>query len=415
MRRPSVLVVDDERLIRWSIAAELEERGYDTREAETGEQARAEVERGVDAIVLDQELPGTDAFELLRELRARAPDIPVIVLTPEGDGAQASEAGAQALSKPFEPRQVGLAIEGACRRDRDEAGREAEEEGRTAALSRLRGQSQALQELKDALVRVSTSPARAILISGEAGSGRHLAARLLHEISDRAEQPFRHLSGTRASREVLESVLAEAVGGTVVLEGIDGLSVDVQEGLMRFLESPSDTRVVVVAGPDLSLALARGALRHDLHEMLSGTRVQVPGLRDRRGDVAQLTRYFVHKLAHLLETEARDVDDAALALLERHTWPGNVRELRDTLERAMVLSDRPTLEERDFVLLMNGVDPASVYSLPPGGLDLKELERNLVIQALERTHGNRTRAAELLRMTRDQMRYRVAKFGLDGA
>ncbi len=417
MRRSSVLVIDDERLIRWSIAAELEERGYDTREAETSDQARVEVERGVDAIVLDQELPGVDPMELLRELRARAPDVPVIMLAGEGNGSTKLVDGAsQLLHKPFEPSQVGAAVESACRLARTDGGEsDPLSESRGAALSRLRGQSQALEDLKDTLVRVAASPARAILVVGENGTGRHLAARVFHELSDRAERPLRHLGGGRSSREMLETVLAGSEGGTLLIDGVDGLSRDVQEGLLRFLEIPSETRVVVVAGPDLALALARGALRTDLHEMLAAVRVRVPSLRERQGDVRVLTRHFVHRLGSLLDSPVRDVDERALELLDRYDWPGNVRELRDMLEHAMLVCDRTTLDAADLHDLENGIDPAAAYTLPPKGLDLKELERNLVIQALERTSGNRTRAAELLRMTRDQMRYRVAKFGLDNA
>jgi DNA-binding NtrC family response regulator len=414
VKRPSILVVDDERLIRWSIAAELQERGYETREAESADKARLEIERGVDAVVLDDELPGVDTLELLRELAERSPELPVIVLTGSNGSTPQPlrEAAAHLVEKPFEPRQVGAAIAAVCQiAPAGEAAEEDREE--SIALDRLRGSSHGIAELKRDLVRVAKGSARAIVVRGEEGTGRHLAARVIHELSDRAERPLRRLAGSHASHEALEAIVGECEGGTLLVEGIDGLSAEVQEGLIRFFETRSETRVVVLAGPDLPIALSRGTLREDLHELLAAARVRVPSLRERDGDVPILAQHFVVKLSGMLDTPVRDIDDSALAALEQHAWPRNIRELRDTIERAMVLATRPTLCANDFARLDNGMDAAVTYTLPPGGIDLKQLERNLVIQALERTGGNRTRAAELLRMTRDQMRYRVTKFNLD--
>lgn len=414
MKRPSILVLDDERLIRWSIAAELEERGYEAREAESAAQAWAELERGVDVLVLDNDLPGLDAASLLAELQERRPGLPVIVLTGENGNTPEAvrRAAAHLLEKPFEPRQVGAAVAGICRLPEPE---EVDEERESArALDRLRGQSDAMAQLKETLAQVARGPARAILVIGEHGSGRHLAARVLHELSDRADRPLRVLAGSHPSKAAFEAHLNECSGGTLLVERLETLDADVQEALIRFLETRSETRLVVLAGPDVSLALSRGAIRGDLFEMLASTRIAVPALRERRGDVAVLAHHFVTKLSGFLDTPVRRIDETAIAALEAHQWPGNVRELRDTIERAMLLGTHSTLTQDDFQRIGNGnADPAASYTLPPGGIDLKELERNLVIQALERTGGNRTRAAELLRMTRDQMRYRVAKFNLD--
>lgn len=415
MKRPSILVLDDERLIRWSIAAELEERGYEAREAESAAQAWVELERGVDVLVLDNDLPGLDAASLLAEVHQRRPDLPVIVLTGENGNTPEAvrRAASYLLEKPFEPRQVGAAVEGICRRPETD---ELDEERETArALDRLRGQSPAMAQLKQTLAQVVRGPARSILVIGEHGAGRHLAARVLHELSDRADRPLRLLAGPRPSRAALEAHLTDCAGGTLLVESLEALDHEVQDALIRFLESPSETRIVVLAGPDVSLALARGAIRGDLYEMLASTRVAVPPLRERQGDVAVLAHHFVTKLSGFLDTPVRSIDETAIAALEAHHWPGNVRELRDAIERAMLLGTQHTLTQDDFQRVgSNGNgDPAASYTLPPGGIDLKELERNLVIQALERTGGNRTRAAELLRMTRDQMRYRVAKFNLD--
>ena len=414
MKRPSILLVDDERLIRWSIAAELEERGYEAREADSLARAREELSRGVDLVVLDLDLESFDAQALLSEARAQSPDLPVIVLTGQ-NGHTAETVRQQAtrcLEKPFEPRQIGAVVEGMCRRSGEVEDEDAERHS-ARALGRLKGQSAAMQRLRDALVLTAAAPSRAVLITGEPGSGRHSAARALHELSDRASAPLRLLVGAHASRAAFEALAAECPGGTLLVEGLDGLSDDAQDALLAFLETPSDVRIVVLAAPDLAPALSRGTLRRNLVEMLRSTRIEVPPLREREGDVGLLAHHFVTKLSGLLDTPVRAIDESAIAVLEQHDWPGNVRELRDSVERAMQIASDEVLTKSDFRPVGNGVDPAATYTLPPGGIDLKELERNLVIQALARTGGNRTRAAELLRMTRDQMRYRVAKFNLD--
>ena len=413
VKRPSILVVDDERLIRWSIAAELEERGYEAREADSLSRAREELSRGVDLVVLDLDLSAFDAQSLLAEAREQAPNLPVIVLTGQNGqtAATVKEQATRCLEKPFEPRQIGAVVEGLCRRagaNDDDA-----DQHSARALARLKGQSEAMERLRATLASAARASSRAVLITGESGSGRHLAARALHELSDRANGPLRVLVGSHASRSAFDAVVTECAGGTLLVEGLEALTDEAQEGLLQFLETPSDVRIVVLAGRDLTAALSGGTLRRSLVEMLRSTRIEVPALREREGDIALLAHYFVTKLSGLLDTKVRAIDESAIAALERHDWPGNVRELRDTVERAMLIACDETLTADDFQPLGNGVDPAATYTLPPGGIDLKELERNLVIQALARTGGNRTRAAELLRMTRDQMRYRVAKFNLD--
>jgi DNA-binding NtrC family response regulator len=224
-------------------------------------------------------------------------------------------------------------------------------------------------------------------------------------------------------------LLEQADGGTVFLDEVAEMTPAIQAKLLRFLEQRKfrrvggdadiepDVRVVAATHVDLQQAVATGRFREDLFYRLAVLTVKMPPLRDRDGDIELLAETFVTQFARQLGRPDLTLSNEALALLRQHDWPGNVRELRNTIERAVMLSPHDALLPKDLEMFARSADAGGdvndTMELPSEGVDFKELERDLLKQALIRTGGNRTKAAELLGMNRDQVRYRVAKFGLD--
>jgi len=369
-------------------------------------------------VVLDDGLPDADGLELLRELIAARPESSVIFVVSPGNEARGTDALSHGayhfVLKPFEPRTIADVIDEA--RSRASAPSpdvvNANGNGHSRVAQMLVGESEPMRRVRQLLGRIAVSPARAILVSGEQGTGRHLVARVIHEMSTRSGSAFHYLSGG-ASPDELRRGLEDARDGTLVLDHLASAAPRSQELLQQALRGTDGARIVVVGDPSFTLQVASSDIDEQLARDLGAYRIEMPALRMRREDVRPLAEHFVGILGPALGSRATELSEAAVDRFCSYEWPGNVRELRDRVERALMFCDRETLEARDIGELDGKAGSELEITLPPDGLDLKELERNLVVQALARTKGNRTRAAELLHMTRDQMRYRVAKFGLD--
>jgi two-component system, NtrC family, response regulator AtoC len=310
-------------------------------------------------------------------------------------------------------------------------------------LDAIIGGSEAMRAVKSRIRKVARSPASTVLLRGESGTGKNLLARALHLRSRRAQGPFLNITCSALPDSLLESelfghergaftdakqqrkgLLQQADGGTAFLDEIGDISPAMQVKLLRFLEERVfrrvggshdihvEARIVAATHCDLEAAVAAGAFREDLYYRLSVLPVKLPPLRERRGDIALLVRYFVGNLNREFEKNVTAISPAALARLEAYHWPGNVRELRNVVERAMLLVEGSTLEAGDLELLPARGRAAPILELPAEGVDLAALERDLVAQALAAASGNKTQAARLLHLSRDQLRYRVEKFDL---
>jgi DNA-binding NtrC family response regulator len=316
-----------------------------------------------------------------------------------------------------------------------------------SALGHIVGAAPALLQAKSLLRRIASSPASTVLITGESGTGKDLAAKAIHACSNRADGPFVNVTCSALPSNLLESELfghergaftdaktrkiglvEQADGGTLFLDEMGEMEPGLQAKLLRFLEEKtfrrvggtqdmrSDVRVVAATHVDLPAAVAAKRFREDLYYRLAVLTASLPPLRDRPGDVPRLARYFLATFAERFDKPLRGITPRAMQLLEAHAWPGNIRELKNTLERATLLAESDVLDRRDFELTPSASSSASsgTLELPPSGLDLRALERDLVSQALARCRGNVTRAGRLLGLNRDQVRYRVDKFGLGG-
>jgi two-component system response regulator AtoC len=397
-------------------------------------------------------MPRTDGLALLREIQRLQPDLTVVVMSAYGshDAAiEAMKAGAyDYLSKPFKPDDVVLLL------------RKAEERQRLARENRrlraelaagyhpedLVGRSAALQDVVRQLRKVAPQKTT-VLVEGESGTGKELVARALHELSPRASLPFVAVNCGAIPAELMESELfghvkgaftdatrdrkglaAEADGGTLFLDEVGELPLPLQVKLLRLLQEEEvrpvgetrprrvDVRVVAATGRPLRAAVERGEFREDLFWRLNVVAVRLPPLRERLEDVPLLADHFLARFRGLRpELPALRLSDAAREALLAHRWPGNVRELEHALERAVVLAEGPEIGERDLPDSVREAPPAAGPK-PTGDLSLRRAllatEAQVLRAALERTGGNRTRAAELLGISYRALLYKIKDHGL---
>ena len=448
MANPTILVVDDEALIRWSLSERLTAEGYHVLQAETGKAALEKLHEGVDLVLLDYKLPDTDGVTVLRKIKEFDQDILVILLTAYATVETAVEAmkiGAYHFAnKPFNLDEVVATVERALEttRLRRELRQYRTNAARPYTLHSIVGSSEAMTALRHLVARVATSPASTVLLTGESGTGKDLVAKIIHYTSDRAARPFMNITCSALPEQLLESelfghergaftdarlqkrgLLETADGGTVFLDEIGEMVQALQAKLLRFLEEKAfkrvggagdirvDVRVIAATNRDLEEQVAKERFRSDLFYRLNVLPIAIPPLRAHPEDIPILTEHFIDTFNVEFRKKVLGATPAAYTMLQQYGWPGNVRELRNVVERAMLLSDAQKLDARDFQNLTSAATH-DAYELPPNGVDVEQLERSLVIQALRRAGGNQTKAASLLGLNRDQIRYRIEKFGL---
>jgi DNA-binding NtrC family response regulator len=481
MARSKILVVDDERMIRWSIQQALSKDGHSVAAVETGEEAVAQASDEMpDLVFLDITLPGIDGVEVLRRLKAIDPTVSVVMVTATEDLRTAVEAmrlGAyDYVSKPFDLDRLRVIAGNAL--DRHELRREVEyhrtESAKRHGFHQIVGPSRATREVVEIAAKVARSEASTVLLQGESGTGKDLLAQAIHYESSRAARPFIPINCTALPEELLESELmghergaftdAKAAkkglfevadGGTVFLDEIGDMKPGLQAKLLRFIETKTfrrvgghrdievDVRIIAATNKDLPGAVRSGAFREDLFYRLNVIPICIPPLRERREDILPLARHFLAVLSGDVKRKVRGFTDRALAFLAAYDWPGNVREMRNLVERALILGEGEYLDIHPLAAsgAVHPVAPASggpagdavggtvtgdagagaegparpgippPFRLPAAGVVLEELERDFIVQALEAQGGNQTRAAQMLGLTRDALRYRMKKFG----
>jgi two-component system, NtrC family, response regulator AtoC len=449
MSTANILVVDDENLVRWSLRERLAREGHTITEAGDVAGALAKMGSDVDLVLLDFRLPDGDGLTLLRRIKELSPDTLVILMTAYSTVQNAVEAmrlGAyHYLNKPFNLDEVAMIVEKALEtsRLRREVRTLRSSQCREYGLEAIIGASPAMLQAKALMSRVAASPASTVLLTGETGTGKDLAAKVIHYNSERAARPFVNITASALPEQLLESELfghergaftdarqqkrglvEMADAGTVFLDEIGEMTPGLQSKLLRFLEEKTfkrvggladirvDVRVIASTNRNLDAEVAAGKFREDLFYRLQVMPITLPPLRNRGGDIPLLVDYYIDRYNREFRKHVRGATPEAIAQLERYRWPGNIRELRNAIERAMLLMDRNWLEPRDFTTLSRGAIPGLQFQLPPNGVVLEEVERQLLIQALDRAHGNQTHAGHLLGINRDQVRYRIEKFGL---
>ena len=453
MRAATILVVDDEPLIRYALNDRLSADGHRVLEAETAAEAVARSGDEVDLVLLDYRLPDGDGLSVLKQIKEHHPDTLVILLTAHQSVELAVEAMRQGAyhyaNKPFNLDEISILVAKALETTqlRREVRSLRESQAQPYSFDRIVGEGNAVKAVKALLKKVASSPASTVLLTGESGTGKDLAAKVLHYNSARAAKPFMNITCSALPEALMESELfghergaftgadrqkrglfETADGGTVFLDEIGEMVPGLQAKLLRFLEEKTfkrvggavdikvDVRVIAATNRNLQEEVRHGKFREDLFYRLNVLPIMLPPLRERADDIPRLVAFYIDVYNTEFKKKIRGVTAEAMEQITRHPWPGNIRELRNAIERAMLLSDGPMLDASDFSA--GGAVPVRLgetVELPAGGIDLEQLERSLVVQALERTGWNQTRAATLLGLNRDQIRYRVEKFQLERA
>jgi DNA-binding NtrC family response regulator len=449
MKKPSILLIDDDPSLRRVIEYSLVESGYAVVPAASGEEGLGLFQKGpCDAVITDITMPGMSGLEVLTKVRQADQNVPVIIITAYGTIESAVSAMRQGafdyITKPFNRDELRFTLERALKMRRLE---KENVQLRAEVIDRYRfdgivGNSERVREVIDLAGRVAPSDAT-VLVTGESGTGKELLARGIHYSSSRAGGPFVAVNCAAIPEHLIESELFGHVkgaftgavrdregrfeladGGTLFLDEIGDLRIDLQAKILRALQERTidrvggekqvdlDVRVIAATNKDLERKVQEGSFREDLYYRLSVVILQMPPLRDRKDDIPLLAEHFLKKFS--AGSTVRIAPDA-LALLISYGWPGNVRELENVIERASVLRRSETITREDLPeKLSRSATTASevLLQLPEGGLSLEDLEKDLIVKALAKHKGNQTRAAEYLRITRPTLIYRMEKYGL---
>ncbi|HUI46797.1 MAG TPA: sigma-54 dependent transcriptional regulator [Nitrospirota bacterium] len=449
MKKSSILLIDDDDSLRRVIEFNLTSAGHLVQTAASGEEGLRLFEKGrFDVVITDITMPGMNGMEVLATIHSRDGDLPVIMITAYGtieSAVQSMRQGAfDYITKPFNRDELILTLAKALRMRRLE--RE-NVELRAEVTDRYRfdsiiGNSDAIREVLDMAGRVAASDAT-VLITGERGTGKELLAKGIHFNSSRSKGPFVAVNCAAIPEALIESELFGHVkgaftgagrdkegkfeladGGTILLDEIGDLRIDLQAKILRVLQErtvdrlggtkpiPVDVRVIASTNKDIEQAIKEGKFREDLYDRLNVVALRIPPLRDRREDILPLVNYFLKKFNK--DAVVSVAEEAQQALLS-YGWSGNVRELESVMERASVLRTGNTVTLPDLPEKMKNKKSAVqniILNLPDEGIALEDLEKNLIIKALEKHRGNQTRAAEYLGITRPTLIYRMEKYGL---
>ena len=448
-----ILIVDDDGLQRWPIREQLRRWGYVTIEADTAAGAlEAFHTQRPDVILMDLRLGAESGLDVLKAIKAIDPGAAVIMVTAHGDLEDAVSGFRLGLTDFFRKPIDFTALRVALRYRLETARlREVVNRSRQAEVARspIVGSSPALTAALQVMHKVAASNATAVLLEGESGTGKDLMAKAIHEASERRDEPFIHVNCAALPETLLESELFGhekgaftdakaakrgmfelAAGGTLYLDEIGELKLALQAKLLRAIEDLSfrrlggvaditvDTRIIAATNRKMAQAVSDGAFRADLYYRLRVVHILLPPLRERREDIPPLVECLVRQLSVRLGRGAVGVSAEAMASLVRYNWPGNVRELRNAIERALILEDGDVITTRylgDFAEMSSAVGSLrsdEPFQLPAGGVSLERVEESLLRQAMVHAGGNQTKAARLLDISRDTLRYKLKKIGV---
>jgi DNA-binding NtrC family response regulator len=442
--KASILIVDDERVVRDSLGKWFEEDGYTVDTASNAREALLKLSaQRWDLFLVDVKMPGMDGLELQRKIRDVDPEAIVIIMTGYASvetAVQALKDGAyDYLTKPFDPDDLAQVIRKALEprhmQEDNIRRRESREEIQGVELV---GQSPPIEKVLERVRTVASTDA-SVLIAGESGTGKELVARTIHNLSPRRFLPMvvihcgaltetqleseflGHEKGAIAGAQYRKKGKFEvAEGGTVLLDEISDISLKTQTDLLRVLEEREitrvggtqtikvDSRVIAATNRDLEAGVKEGAFRSDLFYRLNVFEIRLPSLRERREDIPLLADHFVRKYTRLMNKRFTSISKPAVDLLMHYDWPGNVRELENAIERALVIGREPEIQVSDFPLQVS-------YGTPPAGQTLEEVERAHILKVLEGCNWNQSLSARILKIDRVTLYNKIKKYGFKKA
>jgi len=456
MPESKILVVDDEKLIRWSLEQNLTKEGYEVITAEGGKECLKLVKEELpDLILLDIHLPGMDGMDVLKIIKEINKDALVIMITAYGaveTAVRAMKLGAyDFVEKPFNMEKIKVIIKKALETVelKKEVTQLKSQQRISYGFDNILGESEPIKKVIDLAKKIAKSDATTVLLQGESGTGKDLIAKVIHYQSARADRPFMEINCTALPETLIESELFGyekgaftdaktlkkglfelADGGTVYLDEIGDMKPSTQVKLLRVIENKTfkriggtkdiriDVRVVAATNRDIEEAVKNGYFREDLYYRLKVIPIYLPPLRERREDIPILANHFIKEFNREFRKKVQGIAPVAQKLLTQYSWPGNVRELRNVIERAILLeSEDVILAEHLPVEIMvrpKKERPRGGFNIdiPREGIAIEEVEKSLIKQALDITNGNQSKAAKLLSLSRDALRYRMQKFGL---
>lgn len=454
MAKPKILIVDDEQLIRWSLEKHLQKQGYEVVTAGSGEVAlQLAKEESPDLMLLDIQLPGMNGIEVLEKVKEFEEEVIVIMVTALGvleTAVKAMRLGAfDYINKPFNLDELSIIVKKALetRELRREVAHLRSEQTSKYGIDKIIGDSKHMEAVKEMIRKIAQSDASTVLIQGESGTGKELVAKAIHYESARVDKPFMAINCAAMPETLLESELLGhekgsftdaktqkkglfeiADGGTIFLDEIGDMDLGMQAKLLRVLEERSfrrvggtrdiavDVRIVSATNKDLLKAIEEKEFRNDLYYRIQVIPIYLPPLRERKEDILSLVGHFIQHYNKEFGKTVKGVSKMAEKFLVEYSWPGNTREVKNVIERAVILeSDETLLLEHLPLEIVNKTGGAASgpvgFRLPPEGIDIEDVERELIRQALEMSEGNQSKAAKKLSLGIDAFRYRMKKFG----
>jgi len=453
-----VLIVDDEKAIRWSLGEALEGQGYEVEQAENGKKCLKLFQSDpADIVILDLKLPDTDGIQILKKIKAEDGNVPVIMMTAYGEvetAVEALKAGAyDFLLKPFQLEKMKVAIKNALETNRIRAELEGmkQKERETYDFKSFIGKSAVMQEIFTKLKKIGRSKASTILITGESGTGKELVARAIHESGEGGARPFLEINCAALPETLLESELFGhergaftdaryrkkglfelAEGGSIFLDEIGEMGITLQSRLLRVLENKTfrrvggvkdlkvNTRIIAATNRDLKRAIQDGTFRNDLYYRLQVIPIALPPLRERKDDIPLIANHFISTFNKEFKKSVKPIGSEIKALFEAYSWPGNVRELKNILERAILLeADDEILPEHLPPEISFGEEAVEASEVKGGyasiyPMSLKEMEKVLIGRTLEETNGNKSKAARILGISRQTLREKTKLYDIEG-
>ena len=445
--KAKILVIDDDTSLRRVIEYNLQEEGYEVWSASSGEEGlKLFREIRPEVVVTDMKMSGIDGLTVLRSIKELSPETLVIIITAFGKvdvAVEAMKAGAfDYILKPFSRDALRLTVAKAVRFCglTEENRRLKSELAEKADFRTIIGSSNEMEKVFEMIRKVADTEA-SVLVTGESGTGKELVARAIHAGSSRREAPFVTINCAAIPRDLLESELFGhtrgaftgaikektgkfqlADGGTIFLDEVGELLPELQPKLLRVLQEKEvdpvgsskaqkvDVRVISATNIDIEKAVSEGQFREDLFYRLAVIEIHLPSLRRRPADIPLLLRYFCSKLGN----DRITFDKESLELLSRYSWPGNVRELQNTVERLLIMRNGDNISVGDLPdkFRQGSIEKSAIVNLPEEGYSLEALEREIVVEALERNAWNQTAAARFLRIPRHVLLYRIEKYGI---
>ena len=457
MKYFKILIIDDEKLIRWSFEKHLSAEGYKVFSAETGEEGIRLFEiHNPDVVFLDNKLPKMQGLDVIPKLKAIDKDAIIVFITAHGSietAVKAIKLGAfEFVNKPFTFDEINIIIDNI--REKININTEIQllkrQQKEDITFASIVGQSREMKEIIQLADKITKTETTTILLLGESGTGKDLLAKAIHNESNRKGKPFvtincssfqdtlleseifGHEKGAFTDAKALKKGLFEiAEGGTVFLDEIGEINLATQVKLLGVLENrtvkrvggtsdiPVDIRIIAATNKDLKKSIEDKTFREDLYYRLKVFQINIPPLREHKDDVPELVKYFIHQFNSQFRKNIKDIEDDASNILMQYSWPGNIRELRNVIERAIILETNSILhieslpgEIRNINKPQKYIPSVYQFQVPDDGISLEELEKQVIMQALEKTDNNQTLASRLIGISRDTLRYKIKKHNL---